>query len=69
MFLFVYGTLKKGGVNHSAYLKNSTFVGQYRLSKVKLVDYSHGFPYLLRGSSEDFVYGELYDVTPITIKR
>lgn len=62
MYIFVYGSLKKGGINHY-YLKRggSEFISQYKLKGFSLCDFGHGFPYLVYGGS-DSVYGEIYKV-------
>jgi gamma-glutamylcyclotransferase (GGCT)/AIG2-like uncharacterized protein YtfP len=79
MKLFVYGTLKKGGVNHYSYLqkvrngkslsrKEATFLQHYKLKHHALVDFGHGFPYMIPAKNH-CVYGEIYEVDEKTIKR
>ncbi|MBY0231766.1 MAG: gamma-glutamylcyclotransferase [Gemmataceae bacterium] len=57
--LFVYGTLKRGGVRHRA-LEGQPFLGEARtLPRHALLDLG-AYPGLVPG--EDSVHGELYDV-------
>lgn len=67
--LFVYGTLRKGQPNHKVLdmaLKrgDARFVGMAHLRRCAMYDTDHGFPFVDdRGLADEFVVGELYDVT------
>ena len=65
MYLFVYGSLKLGGYNHS-FLEDSKFICFYKLQNHCLVDVGHGFPYLVT-KNNSFVYGEVWQVDSDTI--
>tara|TARA_R100001443_G_scaffold17872_1_gene28502 strand:+ start:15980 stop:16570 length:591 start_codon:yes stop_codon:yes gene_type:complete len=68
MHLFVYGSLKNGGGNHSYYLGDSKFIQHYKLEGHALVDLGHGFPYIIQ-DKKSFVYGEVYEVDKETIEK
>lgn len=67
--VFVYGTLKKSFHNHYL-LKSSEFIGTaHSLSKFNMINLG-GFPALLYNSDEGYsVSGEIYNVTPNTLKE
>ena len=63
MFLFVYGTLKRGQVNH--HLLNGDFVSKAKIFGFDLYDIG-SFPGIYPGSEE--VEGEIYRVNKKTIQ-
>lgn len=69
-FVFVYGTLKQGGGLHNLLL-GSKCVGKYKLEFAKLIDTGAGYPGLVFTPEvpENFVYGEVYKITPIVLAR
>lgn len=70
MKLFVYGTLKMGGINHDWYLYNSKFLKHHKMKGFTLLDIGHGFPYMVKSSnSKDVVFGELYEVSESRILK
>ncbi|OCC14790.1 hypothetical protein DBT_1850 [Dissulfuribacter thermophilus] len=59
-YLFVYGTLKKGFVNHS-YLRGAKFVGKaYTKSKYAL--YVGEYPFVVKNQPLSNIFGELYEI-------
>lgn len=63
--LFVYGTLKSGGVRDVfSHLKDADLVNnQYKLEGYKLVPHPYGgYPCLVRGVSNEQVNGELWSI-------
>lgn len=64
--VFTYGTLRKGHANHYL-LKGSKFVGQYHTGPgyTKIIK---GLPYLLEDAEGEGTYGEVYEVSPLTLK-
>jgi len=65
--VFVYGTLKKGGWNHS-FMDGSRCIGNGSLGK----DYSlfvDSLPKVVHAPSQDGVDGELYEVNLETLKK
>ena len=67
MKVFVYGTLKKGGWNHS-FMDGSQYLGTGSLGK----DYSlfvDSLPKVVFAASENGVEGELYEVSYETLKK
>ena len=65
MFVFIYGTLKRGFSNHEKIKDISTFVCDVK-SKEKhiMIDCGDGFPYLIKGSGIGFqILGELYEIS------
>ena len=62
MYIFVYGTLKMGGVNHHL-LKDSEFCFHYKKTCHTLIDIGHGFPYMVETKTvKNFVMGEVYEI-------
>ncbi len=72
MYIFVYGTLKKGDSNHqlldgSEYICTTRTIGKYTMLDLGL------FPGVLKDerssrSSASFIHGEVYDITPHTLE-
>ncbi len=63
MFLFVYGTLKRGGKYHD-YLEEAELVEEQAVAKGTLYDTGMGYPALvLTGAS--LVKGEIYDIPDV----
>ncbi len=61
MLLFVYGTLKKGGINHhwldgAQFIGKATTVGLYRMIKI-----TDDIPAVIR-EPKHRIYGEVYEV-------
>ncbi len=68
--VFVYGTLRKGGLYHDALLKEARLVAQlYRLTGYRLYDYRQWYPYMVKGAPEDAVMGEVYEVDATTLEK
>lgn len=68
MFVFVYGTLKKGHGNHKL-LQTSEFLGQAFLPKAKMLDLG-SFPALIPGTHQDqAICGELYRVDDLVLRH
>lgn len=65
VFVFVYGTLKKGFGNHRV-LGKSRFIGE-ALTNEKFIMYDGPFPWVSTMSNQEeylgYVWGELYEVT------
>lgn len=64
MYIFIYGTLKKGFSNHDflfPYLQNKSvkFECDYKVNGYKLLIGAD--PYLVKSNFEDEVFGEIYD--------
>lgn len=67
MYLFAYGTLRKGRSNHG-YLSNSTYVGNFITS----CDFSliiSNLPFLVKRRSKSGVRGEVYKIDSNTLKN
>lgn len=67
MYLYVYGTLKKGKNNHG-YLSGATFMGNFTTSG----DFSlivSGLPFLVKRPSRSGVRGEVYKIDSDTLRR
>lgn len=67
MYLFCYGTLKKGRNNHE-YLDGSDFLGNFITSR----DFSlvvAGLPFLVKRSSRSGVKGEVYKIDSETLRE
>lgn len=58
MYLFVYGTLRKGEVNHKV-LAESACIHEQAVVKGNLFDTGYGYPGLIEDTFDN-VYGELY---------
>lgn len=61
MYVFVYGTLKKGFSNHHI-LKEATFIG-LGITQQPFELYSLYYPCLFESNKGERVYGEVYDVS------
>lgn len=61
--IFVYGTLKKGFVNHF-YLKNEKFISNATtLEKYQMYpSLNFAFPFLIKSEKYDFIKGEIFEV-------
>lgn len=66
MFLFVYGTLKRGGRLHSHNMKGATFVGQDRIAGVDLFRIQW-YPAAKLGSGT--LHGEVYEINDEILAR
>jgi len=69
--VFVYGTLKKGGHNHSKFLGTATFVGKANTAqKYAMIGKYKSFPYLLCEDADKggLIEGEVYSVTDRQLK-
>lgn len=64
--VFVYGTLRKGGIYHDL-MKNAVLKHEnYRLPGYRLYDFQHWYPFLVKGEEQDVVIGEIYTIdTPM----
>lgn len=67
MKLFVYGTLKKGFINHSCLGTDAKFLGPATIVGFELRD-NGVYPYAFR-SNTSFAKGELYEISPVSFKR
>lgn len=60
--VFVYGTLRKGGIYHDL-LKDAVLIKEnYSLSGFRLYDFQHWYPYMVKGDFKDTVIGEVYQI-------
>jgi len=67
-YVFVYGTLMKGGRN-DRYLENAEYVKDYTLEGYKLFNVgSGGFPAIVLGKGTDKIEGEIYRVNANELK-
>lgn len=67
--VFVYGTLRKGGIYHDL-LKNAVLQQEnYALPGYRLYDFQHWYPFLVKGKAQDVVTGEIYAVDTHLLQR
>ena len=67
--VFVYGTLRTGGIYHD-FLSGATLLEKkYLLKGHRLYDYRHWYPFMIKGQAEDRVVGELYQVDEGTLQK
>lgn len=66
MYVFVYGTLKRGKGNHG-FLENSTYLGEYYTDNNYTLIVS-GLPYMVKRTNGGGVQGELYKIDEDTLK-
>ena len=66
IYVFVYGTLRKGYWNHRL-LENSKFIGE-AITKEKYSLYANGIPYVVK-TPKTQIKGEVYEVDIETLKR
>ena len=66
IYVFVYGTLRKGYWNHSL-LENSKFLGK-AITKEKYSLFADGIPYVVKIPKTQII-GELYEVDKETLER
>ena len=66
--LFVYGTLRKGCGNHRR-LDKSKYVGIRKTAPGFSLLCLNGLPIMVRSAGDSRVTGEMYEVTPTTMKR
>ena len=66
--VFVYGTLKRGQVNHDC-LSGSTYLGRRRLIGAQLHDRGPYPMTLLTGGSDAVIHGELFRVSDAGLRR
>lgn len=62
--VFVYGTLKKGFLRHSA-LRNAKYIGEFKTSPNYLMYHVHppaGYPALVESESGKEIVGEVYEI-------
>lgn len=64
--IFVYGSLRKGGSNHSL-LASSTFIGSARTVQ-KLIMRAHTFPFVSDDQRVSFIHGEVYSVNSSVLR-
>ncbi len=68
-FLFVYGTLKRGGRNHR-HLADQTYVGEARTIAGYRLYHLDEYPGLLPAADDQSgVSGEVWSVTPVALAR
>ncbi|MDF9796935.1 gamma-glutamylcyclotransferase (GGCT)/AIG2-like uncharacterized protein YtfP [Catalinimonas alkaloidigena] len=60
--VFVYGTLRKGGINHHIIKTCECISDQYVLKGFSLYDFEQWYPYMIKSANDDFVIGEIYQV-------
>lgn len=65
--LFTYGSLRRGYHNHGL-LRGSTFIGEYHTGPGYTKLEGPGFPFLVVDETGDGCYGELYEVTDLTLE-
>ena len=65
MYIFVYGTLRYGHERHNV-LENARFVGYGFIKGFKLYDLGP-YPAIAKGNGT--VYGEVYEISPETLKN
>jgi gamma-glutamylcyclotransferase (GGCT)/AIG2-like uncharacterized protein YtfP len=63
MYLFAYGTLKRGGKYHF-YLEEAQLVAEHVTTTGRLYDTGLGYPALAL-SGDDVISGELYDIPDV----
>lgn len=71
--VFVYGTLKQGFHNHQVLNRDAQYLGKARTLRDDWLMYdTGGFPVVMRSSpiaKGNFIYGEVYSVTPDNMIR
>lgn len=67
--VFVYGTLRKGGIYHGLIKDASLIKENYRLSGFRLYDFQHWYPYMIKGEVQDIVIGEVYCVDEAMLQK
>ena len=60
--IFVYGTLRKGGLYHHMIRDHVISCEKIRLSGLRMYDDGRGYPLLVRSNEEDYVIGELFQL-------
>ncbi len=68
VFLFVYGTLRRGLENHETYLQNARFIGK-AITLDKFALFVDDFPYLNKSPTVSTIVGEIYLVDATTLQR
>lgn len=66
IFVFVYGSLKKGKSNHSVLTDRAQFMRPATIQGAVMVDLG-SFPAIIKGTGE--VTGEVYSITPEIMAR
>lgn len=63
-YIFIYGTLKRGFVNHF-YLKDENFISSaITLDKYQMYpSLNFAFPFLIKNEKFDFIKGEVFEIT------
>jgi gamma-glutamylcyclotransferase (GGCT)/AIG2-like uncharacterized protein YtfP len=68
MYVFVYGSLKRGFSNHQL-MKSSKFICEtYTKKRYAMVDL-HAFPGILKDRDVSNIHGEVYDVDDHTLEQ
>lgn len=67
--VFVYGTLRRGGTNHSYLEKAECLNDHLCLSGFRLYDFSQQYPFMVPTNKEEEVIGEVYRVNEEVLKQ